>query len=568
MGLHIRTILQKLISFILRRSRSGLAFYEDQHWEFSPAESGVIPGAPPSPDHPLERRIVYGFTGVLVSITGGLGNSLVVANLPYLQGALGLNLSEIAWLPTVYLITSSITGFILIKYRQQFGMRSFCIVFLMLYAVTVFAHLFVNSMASAIAVRAASGISGAALTVLGVFYISQAMPLKYRQTAVALGIGLPQLALPIARLFPISGLALSNWRGIYLFELGLSLLALAAVLYVRLPPNKREQVFEKLDALTFGFYACAIACFGSAVGMGTYFWWTETPWIGWLLAISAPCMAAALCIEYCRAKPLIDVRWLGKFALLRFAVVTVIARIVFSEQTTGAIGFLRNFGLTNDDIRPLSVCILLAAFLGVVVGAIAAGPTRLTPLVMMAVGLVAVASFMDTSVSDLTRAPQLMFTQGLIAFATTVFIGPSFLFGLSKVLAEGGSKMTSFIALFGITQSLGSLIGIAFVQTSVLVSQQYHMQSLAAQLARYNPLVSSEIARFSHQLLSTLQDPTLRAAEGVSALSQQALIEAQVSAYVDVFSIISVLAALVSLFLLGVILHDWLTKPAFEKVPQ
>jgi hypothetical protein len=139
---------------------------------------------------------------------------------------------------------------------------------------------------------------------------------------------------------------------------------------------------------------------------------------------------------------------------------------------------------------------------------------------------------------------------------------------LGKVLAEGGSKMTSFIALFGITQSLGSLIGIAFVQTSVLYRQQYHMQSLAAQLARDNPLVSNEIARFSHQLLSTLQDPTLRAAEGVSALSQQALIEAQVSAYGDVFSIIFVLAALVALFLLGVILHDWLTKPASEKVPQ
>ncbi|WP_175577178.1 MFS transporter [Rhizobium oryziradicis] len=564
----MRIVLQKLMSFIRHRSRSGIAFYDDQNWEFSEAESGVIPGAPPSPDHPLARRIVYGFTGVLVAITGGLGNALVVANLPYLQGALGLNLSEIAWLPTVYLITSSITGFILIKYRQQFGIRSFCIVFLMLYAATVFAHLFVDSMASAIAVRAASGISGAALTVLGVFYINQSLPIQYRQTAVALGIGLPQLALPLARLFPISGLALSNWHGIYLFELGLSLLSLAAVLYVRLPPNKRVKVFETLDALTFGFYACAIACFGAAVGMGSYFWWTDTPWIGWLLAISAPCMAMALGIEYCRARPLIDVRWLGKFVLLRFAIVTIIARIVFSEQTTGAIGLLRGFGLTNDDIRPLSLCILLAAILGVVVGAIAAGPTRLTPLVMMAVGLVAVASFMDTSISDMTRAPQLIVTQSLIAFATTVFIGPSFLFGLSKVLAEGGSKMTSFIALFGITQSLGSLIGVAFVQTSVLYRQQFHLQSFDAQLAKDNPLVTNEITRLSHGLASTVQDPTLRFAESVAALGQRALLEAQVAAYADVFYIIFILASLVALFLLGVILHERLLKTPSDKAAQ
>lgn len=559
--------VQAFASSIRKRRASGLAFYQDQHWDFSPAETGIIPGAPPSPQHPLSRRILYGLTGLLVSITGGSGNALVVANLPYLQGALGLDLTEIAWLPTVYLITSSITGFVLIKYRQQFGMRSFCMVFLMLYASIVFAHLFVDSLASAIAVRAASGISGSALTVLGVFYINQALPLKHRQTAVAFGIGLPQLALPLARLFPISGLALNNWRGIYLFELGLSLLALAAVMFVRLPPNARVKAFEKLDAVTFCFYACAIACFGSAVGMGSYFWWTNRAWIGWLLAISAPCMAIALIIEYCRARPLIDVRWLGKFVLLRFAIVTIVARIVFSEQTIGAIGFLRNFGLTNDDIRPLSACIFISAVLGLVVGAVASGPTRLTGLVMLAVGLVAIGAYMDSFVSDMTRGPQLIFTQSLIAFATTVFIGPSFLFGLSRVLVDGGSKMTSFVALFGITQSLGTLIGIAFVQTTLLIRQQYHIQSYAGQLAKDYPLVSGQILGYSNQFLATLQDSTLRYAEGVSQLGQNALVEAQVSAYDDVFLIISILATFATLYLLVVIVVGWLSKFRSGRVP-
>ncbi|WP_146260201.1 MFS transporter [Rhizobium tubonense] len=560
--------LQRLLGAFRNKSEERLQFYEDQSWNFSPAERGVIPGAPPSPSHPPHRRVLYALTSVLVSITGGLGNALVVANLPYLQGSLGLDISEIAWLPTVYLITSAMTGFVLIKYRQQFGIRSFCIVFLILYASIVFAHLFVDSLASAIAVRAASGISGSALTVLGVFYMNQALPLKHRQRAVVLGIGLPQLALPLARLFPVDVLAINNWRGIYLFELGLSLLALAAVMFVRLPPNKRVNAFEKLDAVTFAFYASSIALFGSAIGMGSYFWWTNKAWIGLFLAISAPLMAIAITIEYLRARPLIDVRWLSKFVLLRFALVTIVARIVFSEQTIGAIGFLRNFGLTNDDIRPLSLAIFLAAIAGLAVGALAVGPTRLTPLVMMAVTLVGLGSFIDSFSSILTRAPELMVTQVLIAFAATVFIGPSFVFGLNEVLAEGGSKMASFIALFGITQSMGTLIGLAFVQTAVLVRQQYHIDEFAAQLSEQYPLVSGEVTSFSNQYFAVLHDSTLRYAEGISQLGRQALLQAQVAAYNDVFLLISGLAGFATLFLMIVIAHGWLTSIRARKVLQ
>lgn len=549
--------LKRYYALVHARTLGGLHFFQDQPWEFSAAERGVIPGAPPTPDHPLHRRIIYALTSVLVGTTGGLGNAVVVANLPYLQGSLGLNLSEIAWLPAVYLISNAIAGCVLVKYRQQFGIHSFCLIFLVLNVLFILGHLFVRDLPSAIAVRAASGVAGSALTALGVFYMIQALPTKHRPRAVVLGIGMPQLALPLARLFSIDSLAFDNWRGLYLIELGLSLLTLAAVMCVRLPPNRRVAAFEKLDLVTFFFYACAIALFGSAVGLGSYLWWTNREWIGWFLAAALPCLVIAFSIEYFRSRPLIDVRWLGNITLIRFALVTIVARIVLSEQAVGAIGLLRDFGLTNDDIRPLSVLILVAAVAGLATSAIAVGPTRLTPLVMLAVAFVGVGSFVDSFASISTRLPQLYYTQMLIAFATTLFIGPAFVFGLNQVIAEGGAKMTSFVALFGITQSIGTLVGTSFIQTYLTYSQQYHLTNFAGQVSKSNPLVSDTIRALAEGYASVLQDPPLRAAEGLSLFSQQILLNARVAAYDDVFFLVSALAGITTIFLMGVIVHGW-----------
>jgi MFS family permease len=123
-------------------------------------------------------------------------------------------------------------------------------------------HIFVRTFATAIAVRAASGVAAAALTSLTLFYTVQALPVKWRLRATVIGISIPQIATPPARLFSTELLALGEWRTLYIFEFGLALMTLAAVLILRLPPGERQQVFEPLD------HAAAAALFlAGAAGM-------------------------------------------------------------------------------------------------------------------------------------------------------------------------------------------------------------------------------------------------------------------------------------------------------------
>ena len=139
--------------------------YAPRDWD--PSEKPLMPGSPSTPNHPTAKRFAYLIVGILVTLTGGLGNALVSVNLISLQGTLGAYSTETNWLPAAYVMANASMNLLLVKFRQQFGLRLFTEAFLILYALVTFGHLFVNDLASAIAVRAAHGMVGAALSTLG-----------------------------------------------------------------------------------------------------------------------------------------------------------------------------------------------------------------------------------------------------------------------------------------------------------------------------------------------------------------------------------------------------------------
>ena len=244
--------------------------YAPRQW--APDEKPMLPGSPSTPAHPTPLRFAYLFVGILVTITGGLGNALVVVNLVNLQGVLGAYSTETNWLPVAYVMTNASMNLLLVKFRQQFGLRLFTEFFLVLYALVTFAHLFVNDLNSAIAVRAAHGMLGAAVTPLGLYYTLQAFKKEWRLKGVALSLGAAQLALPLAYIFSNDLLQIAEWRGLYLFELGLAVVSLAAVLLLKLPPGDRFKAFRPMDFVTFALFAPGVALLCVVLTFGRELW--------------------------------------------------------------------------------------------------------------------------------------------------------------------------------------------------------------------------------------------------------------------------------------------------------
>ncbi|WP_268800480.1 MFS transporter [Pseudomonas huanghezhanensis] len=530
--------------------------YKPHDW--APHERPTLPGSPSTPLHPTPKRLAFALVGVIVALTGGLGNALVVANLPYLQGPLGATQAEIAWLPAAYVMTNVSMNLLLVKFRQQFGLRAFTEVFLVLYALVTFAHLFVNDLNSAIAVRAAHGMVGAALSSLGLYYMIQAFPQKWRMKALVLGLGTAQLAIPLARLVSEDLLEIAEWRGLYLFELGMCLLSLGCVLTLKLPPGDRFKAFEPLDFLTFALLATGFALLCAALSLGRIEWWFEAPWIGMALAGSIALIAAGLAIEHNRQRPLLITRWLGSGRIVRLALGVILSRIVLSEQATGAVGFLQNLNMGSEQLHTLYLFMLLGSVAGLLVSALTINPQHLLLPLIIALAFMATGSLMDSFSTSLTRQSNMYFSQFLLAFGGTFFLGPTLLLGISGVIGNP-RNMVSFSVLFGITQSVGGLIGSSLLGTFQVVREKFHSSHIVEHLSLLNPLMQSRLQSASGAYTSALTDLAAQNSQGIRSLAAIATREANVLAYNDVFMLIAVIAVLTMIWISTRAIWLWMT---------
>ncbi|MFS2218259.1 MFS transporter [Telluria sp. Tellsp104] len=524
------------------------ADYAPRQWH--PDERPTLPGGPSFPKHSMPRRIAYFLIGTLVTITGGLGNALVTVNLVNLQGTLGVFAAEVNWLPTAYVMTNVSMNLLLVKFRQQFGLRAFTEFFLVLYALITFAHLFVNDLGSAIAVRAAHGMAGAALSTLGLYYSLQAFKKEWRPRGIVISTGIAQLAQPIAYIFSRSLLQIAEWRGLYLFELGLTLVTLAVVLWLKLPPGDRFRAFRPADFLTFSLFAPGMALLCAALTFGRVLWWTENAWVGIALAVSIVLLLAAICVEHNRDNPLLNIRWLTNGMILRLSIALMLVRVVLSEQSVGAVGFLRLVGLNNDEMQTLFIVILLATILGIVVSVLVTRPPHLMAPQVVALLIMALGAWIDSNATNATRPAQMYVSQGLLAFGGVMFLGPLLLTLLGSVIANP-ANLISFSVLFGLTQNLGGLIGSSLLGTFQVMREKYHSSVLAEQLSSLDPLVAARIQQYGAAYARQLADPAARTRQGISVLTQTAAREANILAYNDVFLLISIIATLLAAWIFG-----------------
>ncbi|WP_343551834.1 MFS transporter [Pantoea sp.] len=517
--------------------------------EWLPHEKPMLPGSPSTPLHSPSKRIAFGIIGLLISITGALSNALVSANLTNLQGTFGAYSNEIAWLPAVYVMGNISINLLLVKFRQQFGLRLFTEAFLVLYVIVAFFHILANDLSSAIIVRTAHGMVGAALSSLGIYYQIQAWPAKHRLKALVIGITASQLAIPLARLFSTELLQLEEWRGLYLFELGLALIALGCVLVVKLPPGDRIKAFEKMDFVTFILLAPGMALLCGVLSLGRIEWWFTTPWLGIALALALVLIVAAIVVEHNRANPLINTRWLSNGMIVRLGIVMIMMRILLAEQNTGAVGFLQQLGLLNDQMRGLAFAIIGGVICGMVASALTIRPTHLSWPIVASLVVMIIASLMDAQSSPLTRGNNLYVSQFLLGFGSAFFLAPAMLLGIGGVVTQP-KNLVSFVVLFGMSQNLGGLIGAAILGTFQTWREKYHSSLLGDQLSLLDPNVTERLSQYSALFNSQLPDNVLLSAQSSSQLQTVATLQANVLAYNDTYLLTAALAFITLIWVL------------------
>jgi hypothetical protein len=510
---------------------------------FKPHERPIMPGSPASPDHPVGRKVGYFVIGLYLAIVGGFQNGLLIANLTVLQGHLDLTPADAGWVTVSYNMTNACMSILLYKSRQQFGIQRFVRATMIALLIANFVQLFDAGYRMELIARGVSGIAASGLSTLAAFYMMQGLPAKMRIAGFLLGIGLGQVAIPLARAISPLLLADGDIGNLFVLQFALSLVAVGAVNILQLPPGETIRSFEKLDLITFPILAVGVGLLCAFLVQGRIIWWS-TPWLGGALAASVVLIGTAFLIEHYRRNPMLHTRWIGSRNLIKFALTGALVRVLTSEQNFGASGLLSATGLVNDQLVTYYAVLSFATLMGAVLSIARLDPTDLRRPILVALAVITVGAFLDTHSGLRTGPVNLYFSQGAIAFAAVYVMGPLLLEGLLRAISRGPAYMVSFLAVFSLSQTIGGLAGVAALSAFHTLRTKAHLMTLGQSLSTTNPELAQGINAIAASLTGSISDPALRSATAAGQVVREAAREATILAFNDVFVVIGSLSAI------------------------
>ena len=497
-------------------------------------EKPMLPGSPAAIDHPAYKRLLYFFIGLFVAVSGSLSNGFITANLPLIQGEYGLTPSEAAWIPAAYAMANVSANLILFKARQQYGLRLFSEIGLVLFIAVLMLHIYVHTFEMAVFVRIASGLAAAPLSSLGMYYIMQAFKRANFGRGLYLALGFQQLGIPLAWVMSPYLTGVNDWMLLYTFELGLALCCLAMVVSLKLPRSLRIAVFEFQDLFTFALLATGFALLCIVLTQGPILWWLNAGWLAYALIGALVLITAGLAYEHCRLNPLIITRWLGASSTVRFIIGAFAIRFLMSEQSYAAVNFLKTMGMGPDQFVTFYAVIMAGIIGGTIFSALTFSREKTILHLLGAVLLILTACALDQHLTSAVRPENFYLSQFLAGFASGMFIGPLLLTGILSALQKGPSHMVTFIVLFSASQTFGGLVGSSFFSSYQQMRTQHYQAEIINDLPLASPQVQQRLQSCGQSSQACTPDPALEQNQALRALHQRVTEEAQVRAYSDV----------------------------------
>ncbi|ENX17698.1 hypothetical protein F895_00842 [Acinetobacter sp. CIP 64.2] len=516
--------------------------------DWSADERPTLPGSPAAIAHARPKRFAYFIIGLLICIAASLSNGFIVANLPIFQGEYGLTPSQAAWLPAAYVMANVSSNLILFKARQQYGLRLFSEIGLLVFIGVLVLHIFVKTYEMALFVRFIAGLAAAPLSSLGMYYTMQAFGKADMAKGIYLAFGFQQLGLPLAWIISPFLLSANQWDVIYTFELGLAICCFAMVVALKLPRSLRMEVFEKQDFFTFALLAPGFACLCIVLTQGPILWWFDSPWLAYTLIVGFCLIVIGLTYEHYRSNPLIMTRWLAAGDLLSFVVSAFALRLLMSEQSYAAVNFLKTMGMGPDQFVPLYVVIFCGTIAGSVFSALTFHRERVILNLFLAEILILIACALDYHLTSDVRPANFYRSQFLVSFAGGVFIGPLLLMGFMRTLQRGPQYVVTFIVLFSATQNFGGLVGSSFFNTYQQRHTYDYKVEINSNLNPTDPIVAQRLQSYQRSAMINSNDPVLQNNQALQNLNKVVTREAQVRAYNDVIVLNGIFAVVLLLW--------------------
>ena len=477
-----------------------------------------------------------------------LDTSIANVALPHISGNLGATNDESTWVLTSYLVSNAIilpvSGWI----AGVFGRTRYFLMSIVVFTVSSLLCGLAPSLPLLILFRIVQGGGGGGLQPMAQAILADTFPPERRGTAFGL-FGITAILAPT--IGPTLGGWITDnysWRWIFYINLPVGILAL--LLVVRLvedPPHlaAKQGADVKLDYIGVALLVLGVGALQLMLDRGQEDDWFGSHFITALAVMAAVCLVALAVWEWFGQDPIIEVRLFRNINYLTANLLMFMAGLVLFSSLVMLPQFLQTlmgYSATMAGIV-LSTSGLVLLVEMPIVGKLT---TRIPARYLIACGWLLLAAGMYYTIGHFDQSISSTHAQWLRVVQAA---GLGFVFVPLTLAAYTGlppEKSNSISGMLNFMRNMGSSVGTSMVTTLIARRSQLHQVTLSSHATTFNPQFRQAVGMLSERLARAGRGSAGRA-PAYAAVYGGLIGQATTLAYLDVFALLAVLAALMFL---------------------
>ena len=477
-----------------------------------------------------------------------LDTAIANVSLRYIAGSLAASVDESTWVVTTYLIANAVvlpaSGWL----SNVLGRKRFYMICVALFTVSSLFCGLAPSLSSLIFFRILQGLGGGGMPTSEQAILADTFPPQKRGQAFAL-YGVAVIVAPTVGP-TIGGWITDNfsWHWIFFINVPIGLISLALVHWFVDEPEVLERERHdrlagglKVDWIGFALIAVALGSLEVVLDRGQIDDWFKSDTIITFSLIAVAAFVAFVPWEISQEDPIVEVRLLfhRQFGMA-FLVMLMIGAILFGSNQIMPQLLQTTFPYT----AMLSGLAMMPGGLAMLVVMPVAGQvsSRFQPKYLMVLGLAGIAVSMWYSTS-LTPDASFDYFGWVRVYQT---IGLPFLFIPINTVAYDGlprNKTNQASALMNVARNLGGGIGISLANVVLYQRTQFHQARLVENTVPSSPVFHSTVQQLTQYFMSHGASASDANGQAIGFIGQLVQMQATILAYIDVFHVCAIAAA-------------------------
>ena len=478
-----------------------------------------------------------------------LDTAIANVSLRYIAGSMAASVDESTWVVTTYLIANAVvlpaSGWL----SNVIGRKRFYMICVALFTVSSLLCGLAPSLSSLIFFRILQGLGGGGMPTSEQAILADTFPPQKRGQAFAL-YGVAVIVAPT--IGPtVGGWITDNfsWHWIFFINVPVGIASLALVHWLVDEPEvlERERAERlagglKIDWVGFFLIAVTLGCLEVVLDRGEIDDWFKSSTIVFFTGLSALAFLVFIPWELSRDDPIVELRLLFRrqFGIASFTMLMIGAILFGSNQIMPQLlqtSFPYTAMLSGMAMMPGGLAMLvLMPVAGFVTG-------RFQPKYLMTIGLTGIALSMWYSTS-LTPDASFDYFGWVRVYQ---MVGLPFLFIPINSVAYDGlppDKTNQASALMNIARNLGGSIGISVANVVLTQRTQFHQARLVENTIPSSPAYQSTLSQMTKYFIAHGASAADASGQAMRMIGQMVRTQATILAYIDVFHVCAIAAAL------------------------